>query len=739
MSDACRGALLFVLAALPACGRAQEETPPAPRPGTTLFELLDRVQVERFPDSNLPEELRALAMPVLAQRGHTLSPETWKHMGESPGRPGESLWKARTEIRLDLELGRTWLLHSGRACDPFNYTKRRRLENTHVGGWVDPAGTFTARWNPRDGTLMASSVERPGEVRFGWAPDADHDGLALEPVLSGAGRPADGRALRRTLTLDRITRPVLVAGSPSTLTLRIELEAIDELRLDVARWDVGFDARDGQLARGSSTSDGLVFRVLADEEELWSLAVQDANTFHAASLDLTPFQGRAVELSLETDPGPRGDARFDYGLWSGLSFHGRPRHAVERPHIVLVDIDTLRADRLGCYGYSRDTSPRLDRWVEREAVLFEDTLATANWTLPSTVSILTGLAPSQHRVTSVRTSMGDGLESIAARLHATGYETYGRSDGLFVSTAYGFASGFELFDDRLREPEELDRLGFEPELARIRERRSERPSFTFLQTYMVHEPYVLDRRFEDPARPYAGRFAQENPTKLDFPADPLDEADWRWLGDSYDAGVRRMDAMLGRFLEQLGAAFGSDPYLVIVTSDHGDEIGEHGSFGHGHSLHEELLRVPLLVRFPDGRARREPRPVSSLDLVPTMLDLAGLAAPPQLSGRSLHRPLPERRPRFAQHKDMGFAVDFDGWRLLTGTVNQRFGPLPRLVRSRAELDPEAGTEPHSDELHAQLDEFLAAYPALAEPPAVVKRMDAGRLDELRDLGYAGDE
>lgn len=735
-----------LLAVFAACRPAAAGAPLAPRPGASLFDSLERLEVVHFADSNVPEPLRTRVTEALAVRSQTIAPEQWVQAGQAPRRAGELLWRVQTQIRMDLGLGRPWLTHDGRACVPFNLVPRRENQPTAITGWKDPAGGLTFGWSARAGELVASACERPREVSLGWEFDAEHDGLALEPVLQRGVRPQDARGLQRTLVFGQSARPVLAVATPSRLAVEVDLQAVDELRLAVALWDVGFAPRGEQLARVPSPGDGMGFSVLAGGETVWSREVTERNVFHDASIDLTRFRGRRLELAFETDPGPGGDARFDYGVWSGLSLHGEARVAPARPHVVLIDVDTLRADRLGCYGYTRDTSPRLDRWAASEAVLYEDALSTACWTLPATISMLTGLAPVQHRVYSGQMTMSPELTPIARRLRAAGYETHGRSDGAFVSSSFGFGEGFERYDCEPRPREEHERIGWQPELARIRERRSERPLFYFLQTYQVHGPYPQDRRFEDPARPYRGRLGQENPSHIELvrSVSTLEAADWRWLNDTYDAGIRRMDDVVGAFLEGLGAAFGDDPYLVIVTSDHGEEIGDHGDFGHGHDLHEELLRVPLLVRFPGGPAgARESRPVSSLDLVPTILDWAGLEVPAHLPGRSLRQPLPERRLRVAEHEGTAFAAHLDGWKLLSGLIAGYRGPnrFPLLLRrgdERGGGDLLALEDERARELRALLQAYLARYPDLGVAHSLAAP-DEALVVELRQLGYAGDE
>lgn len=730
----------------------RDASPPAARvsPGDTLFSSLEELAVASWPESNLPEAARVPAAQLLRSPELTIQPEEWHDAGPAPDRPGENVWGVRPRMRLDLELGRPWLEHDGRACRPRSFTPRLRFQPGDTTGWTDPESAQFFGWDRGRGALLTVAPGRPRSVRIGYALEGTALGRQLEPVLRDGHAPADARALVRRATLQNVDRPALLVGTPARLVTEVDLGAVDELRFAVALWDIGFAWKKEQLVRVPSASDGVGFRVRAGiegtpDELLWSLEISEKDRYHDASIDLARFRGQRVKLTFETDSGPDGDANSDYALWSGLSFHGPSGGAPASPHILLIDVDTLRADRLGCYGHTRDTSPRIDRWASREAVVYEDSLATANWTLPSTVSMLTGLAVTQHEVRFSRRVMGPELEPIAARLHAAGYQTLGRTDGGILSAAFGFALGFERFDARRLSRDEHERIGWGPELELIRGRKSERPLFFFLQTYQVHEPYVLDRRYDDPARPYQGRFAQQNALQTQLESGPApDEADWRWLNDTYDAGVRRMDDVVGAFLEGLDEAFDGEPYLVILTSDHGDELGERGRFGHAHSLHTELLRVPLIVRYPDGpRGERETRPVSGLDLVPTMLAVAGLEAPAHLPGRSLLAELPARRLRLSEHAGEAFATDFDGWKLFTGTISGYGGPshFPRLVR--ASDDPLEKLDVQDPERARALEEllqgFLAQYPPRSSTGPADGVFDDALVEELRELGYVGEE
>ena len=291
--------------------------------------------------------------------------------------------------------------------------------------------------------------------------------------------------------------------------------------------------------------------------------------------------------------------------------------------MVVLLVDTLRADHLGLYGYERPTSPRLDAWAE-EAVVFERCIAQSSWTKPATASILTGLNPSEHRVQRETSRLGAELETLAEVFHAGGWRT-----GAFVANGFvgrsdvGFDQGFEHFvaydapEPRLyvRAEHVLDDA-----LAWV-EALGDEPFFLFVHLLDPHEPY-------DPPAPFDARFASA-------PGDGDPRADI----DLYDGEIAYVDRELGRFLDGLRELGRHDETVIAFLSDHGEEFGEHGRQGHSAHLHDEVLAVPLVLRFPAGRdnlprGARHAELVRQVDLFPTLLATVGLPAPP-VAGVSL--------------------------------------------------------------------------------------------------------
>jgi arylsulfatase A-like enzyme len=306
----------------------------------------------------------------------------------------------------------------------------------------------------------------------------------------------------------------------------------------------------------------------------------------------------------------------------------------ERPNLLLVSIDTLRADRLGCYGYERDTSPALDRFAREHAVRFARVVAESPWTLPSHVTMLSGLHPLRHGVNLPEHAPAGEVALLAETLRAAGYATFAFTGGGWISPAWGFGRGFDSF-----QASELDCADNARKLAdQIRSLDTARPWFAFLHTYEVHCPY-------DPPEPFASMFASEDAVPIavagrcgnpHFNSMSLAPGEVRFLSDRYDGSIRSVDQALGElldFLEESGVLANT---VVVITSDHGDELGDHGSIGHERSLQREVLEIPLFVAAPGIPPRTVPDPVGLVDIVPTVLDLLGIQGPAgPCDGRSL--------------------------------------------------------------------------------------------------------
>jgi arylsulfatase A-like enzyme len=299
------------------------------------------------------------------------------------------------------------------------------------------------------------------------------------------------------------------------------------------------------------------------------------------------------------------------------------------PNVILISIDTLRADHLGCYGYPIATSPAVDRFAE-DAVLFEMTIAHAPSTEPSHASIFTSLLPIHHGAYfSLKAPLHDDHVTMAEILKQHGFVTKSFNDGAQVQAKWGFDQGFDEYTTLPGPPTEYTfRRTVEHTVAWLEDHRSER-FFLFLHTYEPHHPYTPEARYYE-AIGHVNR--SELPTAISkqlleelnrrFPT--LGEEDKRHVIAGYDAEIRSMDDAFDTLISELARLDLYDDTLIVFTSDHGEELGERDRMGwHSHALFDEQLRVPLIVRLPGGRhaGRRVAAQVRSIDILPTVLDV----------------------------------------------------------------------------------------------------------------------
>ena len=307
--------------------------------------------------------------------------------------------------------------------------------------------------------------------------------------------------------------------------------------------------------------------------------------------------------------------------------------------IILVSLDTMRGDRLGAAGYPKPVTPHLDS-LASEGVMFEQATSTAPWTLPSHASIFTSLLPFNHGSTRETRPLRPSLSTLAERLRNAGYRTAAFTGGAYVSSGFGFGQGFEIYEDHDEGKELGGRKIAAAALAWVRSVQDQ-PFFVFVHTYEIHFPYThtkfVDESFisqglkpmdvEELAAVYSGKKV-------------LPPEYRRFESELYDGGVASADTVMGGMLEQMDKEGILDRAILVVLSDHGDDLWDHDDFwspGHGHSVYQELLHVPLIIRAPGlvaagGRIRT---PVSLLDVLPTLLAFEGIPGEPEDQGRSL--------------------------------------------------------------------------------------------------------
>jgi arylsulfatase A-like enzyme len=436
------------------------------------------------------------------------------------------------------------------------------------------------------------------------------------------------------------------------------------------------------------------------------------------------------------------------------------------PNVILVSIDTLRADHLGCYGYGEPTSPWIDGLASR-GVLFTRAFSQASWTLPSHASMLTSRYPSSHGVETPNRTLPDSIPLLSEVLAENGYSTAAFVTWVFVSKEYGFARGFDTFTELLP-PKDARGAGtkhsvkaadFADMVGEWAHEVPTEPFFLFLHLFDPHlsySPPLSDARLFDPdvedtkhgnygaVKPFIKGLNPEGPT---MPATEVER-----VAALYDGEIHYTDTQLGRLFGVLEDAGLMDDTLVVLTSDHGEELGEHGSMeGHQWTVYEETTHVPLLIRLPDeGPAGLELDPiVQSIDIAPTILDVLGIDPPSGFQGRSL---LPairgealDERPAFSSTRRFGRkdSVRTDRYKLiLTHPSPRRGGPTEQqLELYDLAQDPGEQTNVYEDFSGPgpKLLQVLRDRLASERRAASAKRPDLSAESQrrLQSLGYGG--
>ncbi len=414
----------------------------------------------------------------------------------------------------------------------------------------------------------------------------------------------------------------------------------------------------------------------------------------------------------------------------------------DRPNLVLISLDTLRADHLGVYGYERPTSPNLDAFA-RGGLVVKRAYVPSPWTLPSHGTMLTGVYPSRHGGVTKFNRIGAEFPMISEVLRNVGYRVLGVTDGGFLSREYGY-DGFEVFDDRSdHNGDVVGRVGRAMQLLR---EEDPRPFFLFLHTYEVHCPYEPPAEydvFSDPG--YDGIVHVEGECVQYYRdlADRLEERDYQHVASKYDGEILFTDAVIGRFLDFLGDSGLLENTVVAITSDHGENFGDHPEYQLGHSeLYDHTLRVPLILRGPGIPAGQVfEGPVEGTDLVPTLLDLVGVASRGELDGRSFRPALdggPWKKPYlFGEKFPTMRMVRSNEWKLIHREASDF--ELYDLLEDPGEHHSLVGSRP---EVEPRLREILREWGELQDRR--VDELSTGqdevpdRLKEkLEALGYVG--
>lgn len=453
-------------------------------------------------------------------------------------------------------------------------------------------------------------------------------------------------------------------------------------------------------------------------------------------------------------------------MWTVTVSGGAP--PARPPNIILIVVESLRSDHVGCFGHAYDTTPTIDA-LAADGMLFRRAFASSGWTMPSVMSLLTSLPPSEHGAVSYHHSLATDRTTLATELRRGGYRTAGIVANPTLSGEYGFRRGFDLYDDFtiLRDipidgntghgrAEPIHVRSTSADTTRLavpwlaaRKAEPATPFFLFLFYFDPHYDYI-------PMPPYNTRFTDAQYSGLQDGRNirslrnrRLSPDDQNQIRALYDGEIRCVDDQIGRLMAELRRLQLADSTLVLVTGDHGDEFWDHGGTAHGHTLYDDLLHVPLVMRLPGGRYAgvRIDANVGLIDLMPTLLDAAGLPVPAQCQGRSLmpclNGEVPSDVPLIAE-------TSIDG-RLSSIRMGSRKAIIEHAATPSGDvlLLFDLGGDPHErrnltgtrreSEFAPLLDLLRArARPGDAEhPPADTKRpaLSPALLQQLKSLGY----
>jgi arylsulfatase A-like enzyme/Flp pilus assembly protein TadD len=393
-----------------------------------------------------------------------------------------------------------------------------------------------------------------------------------------------------------------------------------------------------------------------------------------------------------------------------------PRH-----NLLIVTVDTLRADRLGCYGQTRVATPAIDR-LAASGFLFLRAFAHTTNTLPSHANIFLGTTPPSHGVhDNLNFVVREDLLTLAEFLKSAGWATAACVAGYPLDSRFGLAQGFNFYDDRF-ESSERPKEGF-------RERKAE-AVVTAARDLLpkLSEPWFLWLHVFDPHNPYS-------------PPEPFLT---KYAGRPYDGEVAYVDSALAPLFNGLEGDEAWSRTVVILTGDHGESLGDHGEETHGYLAYNPVLWVPLLIRVPGLGPGRVGQRVGHIDLFPTVCDVLGLNAPPSLQGRSL-RPL--LRGETIKERDFYFESLYPyysrGWAPLRGFIRgkEKFidSPIPELYDLEKDFN-EATNLIQAEDLSRRRKTLAGLIDELGEKKNAElarRRLDQESLQSLRSLGYVG--
>lgn len=425
------------------------------------------------------------------------------------------------------------------------------------------------------------------------------------------------------------------------------------------------------------------------------------------------------------------------------------------PNIILITIDTLRADHMSCYGYHRQTSPVMD-FVSRQGILFNRAYSTSSWTAPAMASIFTGHYPRNHGVlhgvakgpgadVTGQERLVDDFVTLPEVLKEAGYTTFGISSNGHISWSTGFGQGFDHFKTHWFMKSPAPNSTIKRWKKSI---RSAKPYFLWIHYFDPHNPYAPRAPW---IKKYIGAGRAESKYNKEVMGNPKEYIDTlktdphalQILIDRYDSEINYTDYHIGKIFKEL---MPDEKTMVIITSDHGEAFLDHGQLLHGDTLFEEEIHVPLIIRLPGASPtpKKIDAPVSNRDIFATILDITGIEPDEPIPGRSLRpywTPGAKREP-----EPIYFELDWNGywkgvrngnWKFLTGGTGK---PVSKQYLFDLSKDPKEKQNLHLEQppkrilMNKLLEDWINKHPEF-KAPRIKKPVKADQENKLKTLGY----
>jgi arylsulfatase A-like enzyme len=445
---------------------------------------------------------------------------------------------------------------------------------------------------------------------------------------------------------------------------------------------------------------------------------------------------------------------FREQIRSGID-HARFLSFSRRPNIILITMDTTSIDHLSCYGYERETSPNLDKFAE-DGLKFGNAYANSSWTYPSHASLMTGLYPISHGAFyDVKSSTGiydftvnrfnDSNVTLAEILQRHGYTTIGVIGGVWLKKRFGLDKGFDIYEDDVRDLTGLTAETINNIVLKHIDQNTKEPFFLFINYFDPHYPYTapepFDTRFEK--RPLSDIESTEADINKDRKKMP--RKDREIFEGKYDGEIAYMDFYLGKFFEYLKEIHAYDESWIIVTADHGESFGEHDYIGHGAALYDNLIHVPLIIKYPKSWTIRndlEER-IQLMDIMPTILSKLNIPVPETCQGQPLgqvkHRIISEVNRNMSDIKKNGDRFNRDQKAIYQGPYKLIWSSngedeLYDIVEDPRENKNLAGEDPSRvSELTRELEAWYRDVPKSKK--SSLGDIDQKTMEQLKALGY----